>query len=162
MFVRADVLACRAVVISHGMGQHFVALPPSMFIEQAKDLFGLEFLYIMAIALIKTSVLLMYLRIFPDETFRTCCFVIQAVVVAWWLSIGVACIFQCTPIRKAWMGPLVEGHCVDLRSSFIGNAVPNMVTDVAILILPITQVWGLQINIAQRLSMCFMFLLGSL
>jgi hypothetical protein len=70
-------------------------------------------------------------------------------------------IFQCTPITKVWDFTL-EGHCIDLKASFIGNAVPNIVTDVLLLILPLRQVWKLVPTLHLRLQLLLIFGLGSL
>lgn len=48
------------------------------------------------------------------------------------------------------------------QASFIGNAVPNILTDVAILSLLVHVVWGLQATLVHRLSVIGVFLLGSL
>lgn len=149
-------------MISAGLGKHAPAVPLETAITFAKWLFASQFVYVALIAMIKTSVILMYLRIFPSENFRIYAFILQAVVIAWAIAICFVAIFQCSPIEKAWLGQLVEGHCIDIGASFIGNAVPNIITDIAILCLPIVQVWKLQMNLTQRLSICFVFLLGSL
>jgi hypothetical protein len=73
----------------------------------------------------------------------------------------VVCIFQCTPIAKAW-NPTIAGHCINLKGSFIGNAVPNILTDMAILTLPMPQVWRLHTTLVQKCQLSIIFLLGSL
>lgn len=149
-------------MISAGLGKHAPAVPVAMVITFNRWLFASQFVYVALITMIKTSVLLMYLRVFPSKNFRICAFVLQAVVAAWAIAICFVAIFQCSPIQKAWLGPLVEGHCIEIGASFIGNAVPNIATDIAIVCLPVIQVWKLQMNLTQRLSICFIFLLGSL
>lgn len=103
----------------------------------------------------------MYCRIFPTRSMKIWAWVLSSVAVAWAIAIAVLCIFQCTPIEKAW-NPFVPGHCINLRGSFIGNAVPNIITDVIILTLPVNYVWKLRTNLSQRISLTCIFLLGSL
>ncbi|EKG15209.1 hypothetical protein MPH_07543 [Macrophomina phaseolina MS6] len=101
------------------------------------------------------------MRIFPTRGFTIGAYILGFVTVGWVIAINCVSIFQCDPIKKAWF-PTVPGSCINLKASFIGNAVPNILTDVAILCMPIGQVWKLQVSPAQRASLCFMFLLGSL
>ena len=80
---------------------------------------------------------------------------------AWCISIIMVSVFQCIPMQKIW-NPTLEGHCINLKASFIGNAIPNILTDVAILALPMQQVWGLHTSVMQKTHISFVFLLGSL
>jgi hypothetical protein len=111
---------------------------------------------------VKLAFLIMYTRIFPLRNFIIASRVLGIVTIAWALAIIILSIFQCQPIRKAWLGPAIPGHCMNLKASFIGNAVPNILTDIAILCMPIWEVWKLQITHTHRASMIFIFLLGGL
>ena len=104
----------------------------------------------------------MYLRIFPTKDFRIGAYILGSVTIGWVIAINCVSIFQCNPIEKAWLGPAVAGTCINLKASFIGNAVPNILTDIIILCMPVTQVLKLQVSNAQRASLIFMFLLGAL
>ncbi|KAH7124667.1 hypothetical protein EDB81DRAFT_699079 [Dactylonectria macrodidyma] len=152
--------AINYAMIAHGLGRHADTLPIDELVTFFKLLLAFECIYVTAVMLVKLSVLQMYLRIFPSRGFKIAAAIIAALVVAWWIAIVAVCIFQCNPISKAWL-PWIGGTCIDLKGSFIGNAIPNIVTDVAILCMPIRQVWKLHVTLAQRLSLCFMFLLGS-
>ncbi|SPJ79968.1 related to integral membrane protein [Fusarium torulosum] len=125
-----------------------------------KLLLAFENIYVTAVMLVKLALLQMYLRIFPSRRFRQISAVIAAVVVGWWISICAVCIFQCNPIKRAWL-PWIDGTCINLKASFIGNAIPNIATDVAILCMPVRQILKLQVNLAQKLSLMVIFLLGS-
>ncbi|KAH8661746.1 hypothetical protein BGZ61DRAFT_463569 [Ilyonectria robusta] len=152
--------AINYAMVAHGLGRHADTLPIDELVTFFKLLLAFECIYVTTVMLVKLSVLQMYLRIFPSRGFKIAAAIIAALVVAWWIAIVAVCIFQCNPISKAWL-PWIDGTCIDLKGSFIGNAIPNIVTDVAILCMPIRQVWKLHVTLAQRLSLCFMFLLGS-
>ncbi|KAG9189276.1 hypothetical protein G6011_06144 [Alternaria panax] len=124
-------------------------------------LVAFECVYCTGVGLVKLSLLLMYMRIFPTKDFRIGAYILGLVTIGWVIAINFVSIFQCDPIRKAWLGPAVAGTCINLKASFIGNAVPNILTDVAILCMPIAQVLKLQVSTAQRASLIFMFLLGA-
>ncbi|RFN44925.1 hypothetical protein FIE12Z_10820 [Fusarium flagelliforme] len=147
-------------MIAHGLGRHFERVDTPDQIIFLKILLAFENIYVTAVMLIKLALLSMYLRIFPSRRFRLISAIIAAVVIGWWIAICAVCIFQCHPIRKAWE-PWIDGKCIDLKASFIGNAIPNIATDIAILCLPVKQILKLQVNMAQKLSLLVIFMLGS-
>ena len=71
-------------------------------------------------------------------------------------------IFTCTPVRKVWDPTVVGGHCIDIRSFFIGIAVPNIFTDLALLAMPLPYILGLQVKLLQKIAVMFVFVLGGL
>jgi hypothetical protein len=133
--------------------------PPLTF--ACKLLYVDEPVYLVNLALIKIAILVMYCRIFALRSFKIGAWVLSIATVLWSLIFIFVCIFQCTPIAKAY-DPTVPGKCVNLRALFIGNAVPNIVTDAAILMMPVHQVWKLQIKLVQRISVTGVFFLGAL
>lgn len=73
-------------------------------------------------------------------------------------------IFQCEPVSGFWnRNPNKPSKCgVDDYAFLIGNAVPNIVTDVAILSLSIPVIWKLHRTLAQKIALAGIFMLGSL
>ncbi|KAL5313085.1 hypothetical protein ACEPPN_019512 [Leptodophora sp. 'Broadleaf-Isolate-01'] len=147
-------------VIHYGLGVHADALDFDQLIAVGKGLLAFECIYVTTVALTKVSLLLMYYRIFPIDSMRISCWILGTLSVCWCISIIMVSIFQCTPIAKAW-NPTIPGHCINLKGSFIGNAVPNILTDVAILGLPMPHVWRLHTTLIQRCQLSAVFLLGS-
>lgn len=45
-------------------------------------------------------------------------------------------ILQCVPVKAAWE-PEVVGKCINIYGVYVGQAVPNVLTDVIILVLPL-------------------------
>lgn len=160
--IGSTVLLTKSVpAIAHGLGRHANMVLMDDLVTFFKVLLAYECIYITTILLVKLSLLLMYRRLFPLREFHIYLAVLAAIVISWWIAIFAVCIFQCNPISKSWL-PWIEGTCINLKASFIGNAIPNILTDVAILCMPIRPVWKLHATIPQRLSVCFIFLLGSL
>ena len=151
-----------SIVLHWGLGKHAAALGTYELEMFFKYLLAFECIYVTGVAAVKICLLLMYNRIFPTRGFRIATYSLGGLTIAWWLAICLVCIFQCNPIRKAWQPWLEYGKCIDLKASFIGNAVPNIATDAAIICLPIYQVWKLQINRVQKISLMGVFLLGTL
>lgn len=103
----------------------------------------------------------MYCRIFPTKEIRIASIILGGISIAWGIAIILVSIFQCTPIARAW-DMSIPGTCIDIKASFIGNAVPNVVTDILMLCLPVRVVWGLHASLTHRLSVIAIFMLGSL
>ena len=68
-------------------------------------------------------------------------------------------IFQCVPIEAAW-NPAVEGHCINLSTVLVVGASMDIVTDFVILLLPMPQLWCLQVSTKQKIQLTGIFLLG--
>ncbi|KAJ5494855.1 hypothetical protein N7463_010942 [Penicillium fimorum] len=135
---------------NYGMGLHSEILPMKNIMMIAKLLMVFECIYVTTIAVTKVSILLMYCRIFPTKEIRTASMILGGISLAWAVAIIFVSIFQCTPIARAW-DTRIPGTCIDLKASFIGNAVPNVVTDILILSLPVRVVWGLHASLTHRL-----------
>ncbi|PVH68152.1 hypothetical protein DL98DRAFT_662305 [Cadophora sp. DSE1049] len=155
-----SLLSAGLLMIHYGLGVHAAALDFDQLVAVGKGLLAFECIYVTTVALTKVSLLLMYYRIFPIDSMRISCWILGTLSVCWCISIIMVSIFQCTPIAKAW-NPTIPGHCINLKGSFIGNAVPNILTDVAILGLPMSHVWRLRTTLIQRCQLSAVFLLGS-
>ncbi|EKG18773.1 hypothetical protein MPH_03999 [Macrophomina phaseolina MS6] len=160
-----DIIFCIAQggivfgMIAHGLGRHAATLEISDLVIVLKLLLGLECVYLVCVALLKLSLLALYFRIFPTREFKIATYALSGVIILWCIALNCVAIFQCNPIKKSWL-PTTPGTCIDLKAAFIGNAIPNIITDVLILMLPVRQIWKLQMHFAQRLSLIAMFLLG--
>ncbi|KAJ5186751.1 hypothetical protein N7449_011515 [Penicillium cf. viridicatum] len=137
-------------LVNYGMGTHSEILPMGNIIMIAKLLVIFECIYVTTVAITKVSILLMYCRIFPTREIRIASMILGGISIAWGMAIILVSVFQCTPIARAW-DTRIPGTCINLKASFIGNAVPNIVTDVLILSLPVRVVWGLHASITHRL-----------
>lgn len=75
-------------------------------------------------------------------------------------------IFQCQPVNAFWMRydlTTDKFRCpVNVNQFFDGNSIPNIITDAAILVLPLPYVWRLQLPRAQKLALSSVFALGVL
>ena len=111
-----------------------------------------EIIYTCLIAIVKTSILLSYNRIFGHIAwFKKAWIIIFVITVMWWISVLFSVIFQCVPVEKTW-NPLMErGHCIHLIPFLWGNSVSNFIIDLVILLLPIYPVWMLQMSKTKRL-----------
>ncbi|KAL2005056.1 hypothetical protein VTN00DRAFT_2906 [Thermoascus crustaceus] len=146
--------------IYQGMNVPGDRVPMPQVITILKIMVAWECVYCTGIALVKLSILAFYSSIFDTKGFRTAAWLLAFITISWAIAINLVSIFQCTPVRRAW-NMAVPGHCINAKASFIGNAIPNIITDACILILPMRPVWKLHAPLAQRLSVVMIFMLGA-
>ena len=109
----------------------------------------------------KISLILLYRRAFlPDKAFRVASNIVGALCLAWWIAFVFALLFQCTPVQKTWGD--VPGTCLDMDAVFLGGEILNCVLDFAIVVLPVRVIRKLRLPFAQKITLCFIFILGSL
>ena len=125
-------------------------------------LLSAEVIYSFAITAIKGSLLYLYYRVFfIIRRFTIALWVVGAFVVCYCLAQSFASIFQCMPIDSNWKVG-IEHYCVntDLGATIV--AALNVVTDFAILILPMPLLYTLQTPLKQKIQVMAMFCLGGL
>lgn len=71
-------------------------------------------------------------------------------------------VFICNPREKAWNQLIKHGHCFDFTALFKSTGVFNVISDFAILILPIRSVWKLQLPLKKKIGICAIFATGFL
>lgn len=70
-------------------------------------------------------------------------------------------IFNCVPIAASWdLNLAATGKCVDKKSFYVGGSVPNVITDLILVIMPLPYVWELHASLAQRIVLAAIFALG--
>ncbi|KAL5365187.1 hypothetical protein BJX96DRAFT_158711 [Aspergillus floccosus] len=146
-------------MIRAGMGLHAATLPPDDVVLVAKFLVVAEILYVFNLVWTKISILLMYYRIFRFPHFKKWAYIISTFVVLWVICITFLFIFICVPVQKLWY-PYLPGRCINQVATWISNAVSTILTDLVILLLPIPQVWRLQLRLSEKLALTFAFGLG--
>ena len=147
--------------VHNGLGKHAVYVPKGTE-DFLHTLFFKEILYNASITLCKISVLFFYRRTFAiTGTMRICLWILGIFFVGWAVSMTFTVIFMCQPVQKAWK-PDLPGHCANLFAFFLGQAIPNIVTDVVLLLLPLPYLWRLQIQLPQKIALVSVFLLGYL
>ena len=110
---------------------------------------------------VKIGILLFYWRIFPTRTFRAAVVGIAALSVGIFVGNFFTFLLQCIPISMFW-DETVEGRCINRNEFYFASAIINVISDVAVLSLPIPVVWGLHTSRRKKFSLSFLFLLGAL
>ncbi|MCJ1250588.1 hypothetical protein MMC30_007816 [Trapelia coarctata] len=126
-----------------------------------KITFALEWIYPTAVLLPKLSIVCLYLRIFTSKFAQVSSYTLLVVLISTWISFVVAATVQCFPIAYAWDKSL-KGQCFNQTAFYSASNVPNTVTDLAMLLLPMPTIWGLQISKFRKLGLTMIFVTGSI
>ena len=146
------------------VGQHLEAIAiegKSRLVTFSKIHFAAEILCLFATALPKAAILYVYWRVFPNWS-RTATAIAAFFVFGVWFSGIFAAFFACSPSQAVWDMSVTPDHCIDVNAFYRWIGVPNTMTDVAILVIPIPIVWRLHAALEQKLSLTFAFLTGSM
>ncbi|KAF2008731.1 hypothetical protein BU24DRAFT_359618, partial [Aaosphaeria arxii CBS 175.79] len=127
-----------------------------------KKFWAVEKLYIFTIWLTKMSLLIFYLRIFPDRKFRRRTYSVLALCCVTVVALVLACVFECQPISYAWdrWDGEHEGTCTHINAQGWANAGINIIFDIIIIALPLPQIYRLQISRERKIGIMIMFTLG--
>ncbi|CAN9083987.1 hypothetical protein CC77DRAFT_570393 [Alternaria alternata] len=152
----------------YGMGHHliysFSVLQPTMI-----WLYITNAAYHTTTAFIKISLLLQYLRLFREGTRRTVSIVLLALVVTWGLTFSFMAWVPCFPVSGFWdrsNGAKCYGFGYrtvnEAKYSVLSFAATNMLFDIAIFLVPLTEYFRPDLRRKQVLAMTGLFALGSI
>ena len=104
---------------------------------------------------------MLFHRIFITSGFRLAIKIIAVIMVMWWMGTILADNLICLPIEHNW-DPTVPAQCGNKQLLAKIPPIPWIVTDFAILIMPLPMVWKLHMPALQRIGLGGLFLLGGL
>ena len=131
-------------------------------INSFQTFMAVQISYICASMAVKTSLILLYYRIFGvARGFRYTLIVAQSVVASYFLANLFVAIFQCKPVSYS-CDKKISGTCINQVQFDRWNGIANMLTDLLILSLTFPMVWRLKIAFRQKITLTGIFLLGTL
>ncbi|ODA78119.1 hypothetical protein RJ55_06722 [Drechmeria coniospora] len=153
----------------HGLGRDVWALDASSVVAFGLYFYVVELMYLVLLTLIKLTLSVFYLQIFPGERVR---YLLWGTIVfhgALGLAFLVKAVFQCRPISWNWdkydtvgAGGPPRGSCVNIHASGWANAVINVASDFWLIALPLSQVSKLSLHWKKKIGAAFMFGTGLL
>ncbi|GAB0135218.1 hypothetical protein EsDP_00003564 [Epichloe bromicola] len=161
-------IACSIInkvgLTAHGLGKDVWTIPPSQITVFVEYFFIIEILYLAEMAVVKLSLSLFYLGIFPGDTIRrlltgTC--ILNVIFGVVFVTTG---IFSCTPVSRYWTQHVEKdstGHCINLNLFAWLHGICNIVLDVWMIALPLSQIKGLELHWKKKVGVVFMFFLGT-
>lgn len=120
-------------------------------------------MYQPALVCIKASLLYLYYRVFfVSRTFIITLWAVGIFVVCYSIPQIFCAIFQCTPIDANWDPTVKVNFCINIDVAATVLAGLNVLTDFALLILPMPLLYQLQMPTTQKYQIMGTFLLGGL
>ena len=110
----------------------------------------------------KLSILGFYLRFFKSPYERAITYLLMAITVANFASLGLTATFECTPVSYQWEQTKegAKGKCIDVAAFYDWMSFPNIVTDAVLLVLPLPMIFRLQLSRHQKVGLVFIFATG--
>lgn len=125
--------------------------------------FASSIFYFLLITGIKTSILLLYRRVFAiDSSFRFQSLMAMSLVWVFWFCVTITTILNCLPFEYNWMSIGDPHHCINYNIFWMVAGSLEVVIDIIILALPVRMVLGLQLTRKRKVMVLFIFLLGGL
>ncbi|KAK0386875.1 hypothetical protein NLU13_5188 [Sarocladium strictum] len=132
--------------------------PGLAFFEKSK--FAMNMLSLIGLGLVKSSILVLYLSIFPNRIFKWCVIGMLCYVGAWTISFFFSHLFICIPVT-AFIDFFETRKCLDQVALFLTVLYTNIVADFVILLLPIPMVIKTQMKRATKCAVLGMLMLGA-
>ncbi|KAF2230960.1 hypothetical protein EV356DRAFT_316742 [Viridothelium virens] len=157
--------------IDGGLGRHTQLTPegkpiptPRLRVTQ-HTVYPQDIIEKVAYGLVKLSILFFYRRIFRVESFRRINSIIIAIVGLWAIVFFFVTIFECgvhPAVQWTASKEVQDATCVNTARLLLCFAITDIITDFFVLVLPIRQVWRLQMSLKNKYAVSFIFALGGL
>ncbi|OTA99779.1 hypothetical protein M426DRAFT_324849 [Hypoxylon sp. CI-4A] len=149
-------------ISQNGLGLDMWFVPHDQVTEILRLYYYDEIIYIMALALTKVSILLFYLKVFPKRSFRITAQILIGMNLLWAVTYDLLLIFQCQPIDGAWKfwDNEYNAKCISINILGWSAAATNIGFDLAVIVLPLPELFQLSLSLKKRLQIIAMFAVG--
>ena len=118
--------------------------------------------YNLATLFIKMSILCFYLRFSVERSFRFTVYFVMLVTIGYTVPNAILVLYACRPMRAYWDFSVVGAQCVDLNAAFHTGNTLNMLTDFAILLLPIWLLRPMRVPLSKKIGVALILMAGGL
>ena len=118
------------------------------------------FLWICGNTCVRVSMLLLYIGIFPARGFRITCYVVLTLNVAYFISVILATGLICHPFAFNWDPAIPGGFCGNKVHFYAFMGIYNLISDVAVVVLPMPMLWSLQMPNSKKIALSGIFGMG--
>jgi hypothetical protein len=149
---------------SNGLGKDIWTLTPDVATTFAQWFVAMEILYVVIMTIVKISLTLFYLDLFPGTMFRRVVWGTIVFHIVSCLSFVVGSLVQCIPLKFTWEqfgdSGSSHGHCINVNAFGWANAAVNVAVDLWLIGIPLIQLYKLDTHWKRKLSAAVMFLTG--
>jgi hypothetical protein len=161
-----NLIGSAGLVQHAGVGRHAAALAvvnPTALITMGKSIIGIAYLYLPAVALPKLSILALYWR-FLDRSpaYRRTIQALAGITILNLVTCLIVFSVECQPFAYHWNKKIPGGHCVNEAAMFAYVSLPNIITDVVMLLLPMRVVYKLKANGSTKAGLLVVFVTGNM
>lgn len=135
---------------------------PEPIVKLSQLIIPLQFLWVLSLSCTKTSILYLYIQIFPIRWVLWSSYATISVIVAWTIATILAGCLICRPFAFNWDKTIPGGSCGDQVVSFTVTGVINLITDVIVILLPMQPLYQLQMATYKKVTIVSVFGLGIL
>ncbi|KAF1929973.1 uncharacterized protein M421DRAFT_381924 [Didymella exigua CBS 183.55] len=160
-----NIMVIASMFPQYRMGYHLWDVPPQILfgtLKSAQMGMASQLLFTVLITLMKTAILLTYLRIFPSRLNKHFCYI----MLFYTISLNTACffvtLFQCAPVSTYWnifkyMG---RAKCLNIKAIYYFHSGQNTLSDFLIFLWPARDLLSVRASLRQRVTLTCMFSLG--
>lgn len=146
----------------YGLGRHQDMVPDPWLPTLRRSNYAFSVLYNPALMMSKTSILAFYLTLSKsNHTFRWATIGTLFVVNAGGFALTMLNIWQCTPLTAVFVSPTPDSaSCTDIVTIYLSSAPLNIITDLAILFLPMPILTSMRLPKKQKIILIVTFSFG--
>ncbi|KAL7914939.1 putative PTH11-type G-protein coupled receptor protein [Trichoderma velutinum] len=151
-------------LVAHGIGKDIWTLPAPELPVFAKFFFIGEVFYLVQMSLVKLSLTLFYLYVFPGPNIRRLLIGTAIFNIVFGVVFVIAAMTQCIPLDYYWAQYYdypPKGRCFNLNGFAWANAGLGLAVDVWMIILPLVQIKRLNLHWKKKMGVIVMFILGT-
>ncbi|KEF61380.1 uncharacterized protein A1O9_02946 [Exophiala aquamarina CBS 119918] len=144
----------------YGLGRHADTVSTEDNEMLSKLLYASVIVYNLGLMFVKDSILYQYLRFFVARSYRRAAWGLIGIVTVGGIVMVVTSTVSCLPVPFYWDKTVEGGHCINLMAFWFAFSAFNIVTDLAVWLLPMPVLKNLQLPRKQKYSLIGVFALG--
>ncbi|CRG85501.1 Glucose/galactose transporter [Talaromyces islandicus] len=147
---------------TQGLGLHQTDVPPQSNVALNTAEYVANVLYNPTLLILKMSILIFFLSLSKtDKVFRWAIYATIFVVNAAGVALTLVNILQCRPVSAAiWPQQVDTATCTDIVTIYLSSAPVNLITDIAIFLLPVPILTKLRLPRKQKIILIVTFSFG--
>ncbi|WDK19991.1 integral membrane protein [Colletotrichum graminicola] len=129
-------------------------------IKFLKVLLAQQILWAISLSLCKIAILLLYSKIFSTHAMAMAARIMVGFTAVWTVVTILVAILICRPLSDNWLLDIMNRNCGNQPAADGTMGVLNMITDIIVLIMPISHLWKLRLETYKKVALIVTFSLG--